>query len=43
MELIEGVIGLILEMPGNRRRFREDLRNRNSRGLLKRPSSKYVC
>jgi hypothetical protein len=43
MELIEVIIGLILETLGIAADFREDLRNRNSRGLLKRPSSKYVC
>ena len=43
MELIELIVELILEAVGIAADIREDLRNRNSRGLLKRPSNKYVC
>ncbi|HEY3703830.1 MAG TPA: hypothetical protein VGL22_02145 [Terracidiphilus sp.] len=42
MELIELIAGLILEVLGIASDFREDLKNRNNRGLLKRASSKYV-
>jgi hypothetical protein len=42
MDLIEVIIGLILEALGIAADFPGDLKNRNSRGLLRRPSSKYV-
>ncbi|HEY2859185.1 MAG TPA: hypothetical protein VGJ21_12265 [Terracidiphilus sp.] len=43
MELIEVILGWIFAALGIYTDYREDLRNRNDRGLLKKPSSKYVC
>ena len=43
MELIEGLVELILAAAEIALDIREDLRNRNDRGLFKRSSNKYVC
>jgi hypothetical protein len=43
MELIEVLLVCILEALGIAADYREDLKNRNDRGLLKHPSNKYVC
>jgi hypothetical protein len=43
MELIEVIVGCILEALGIAADFREDLKNRNDRGKLRKPSDKYVC
>ncbi len=43
MELIEIILGCILEALGIAEDFREDLKNRNDRGLLRHPSNRCVC
>jgi hypothetical protein len=42
MELLELIVGLIFEGLGAWVELAQDLRNRNDRGNLKRPSCKYV-
>lgn len=42
MELIEAIAGCIVMLAEIFVDYREDCRNRNARGLLKRPSQKYV-
>jgi hypothetical protein len=43
MELIEGILGLILDGLEIFLREREDFKNRNDRGLFRQPSNKYIC
>jgi hypothetical protein len=42
-EIFELVVGLYLFLVNLCFDVRDDLRNRDDRGKLKRPSSKYVC
>ena len=42
MELLEILAGLLLEALGIWAEIADDRQNRNDRGKLKRPSSKYV-
>jgi hypothetical protein len=42
MELLELIVGLIFEGLGACVELAQDLKNRNDRGKIKRPSNKYV-